>query len=106
MAALAGYSTFGLWLLKIQLLPLLKGTEKLSTETKERIDKLGTETKEEMKELRLETKQSFVNLEMQMKESHNTTNSRVDSVLLRSLDLQRVPKPAGGDKVNVGIGSA
>ena len=116
-AAVAGYSTCGLWLLKIQLLPLQKGIEKLNTETKERIEKLGTETKERTDKLGTESKERTDKLEMKLdikfdglskeikesgdkmnkeiKESNEKVNSRVDSVLLRSLDLQRVPKPAG-----------
>ena len=79
LGALVAYSSFGVWILKIQLLPLQKGIDKLSTETKE---------------MRMESKQGFDKLEMQMKENNDKINSRVDSVLLRSLDLQRVPKPA------------
>ena len=77
-AALAGYSTFGVWILKMQLLPLQKGIDKLSTEAKK---------------MRMESKQSFDKLEMQMKDSNDKINSRVYAVLLCSLDLQRVPKP-------------
>ena len=101
-AAVAGYSTCGLWLLKIQLLPLQKGIEKLNTETKERTDKLGTEMKERTDKLEMkfdglskEIKESGDKMNKEIKESNEKVNSRVDSVLLRSLDLQRVPKPAG-----------
>ena len=159
--ALAAYSSLGIWVLKLQLLPLQKQsaeikqsfdefrkeikerTDKLGAETKqsfdefrketkERTDKLGAETKQsfdmlskEAKErtdkLGAETKQSFdmlskeakertdkleMKLDMkfdglskEIKDSNDKINSRVDSVLLRSLDLQRVPK-------HVGTGSA
>ena len=54
------------------------------------------ETSMEIKELRMETKQRFDKLEMQIKEGNDKVNSRVDSVLLRSLDSQRVlSKPLG-----------
>jgi len=77
LAALAAYSSFGVWVLKIQ-----QGIDKLSTEAKE--------MRMEAKEMRMETKQSFDKLEMQMKESSEKFNNRIDEVLLRSLDLPRV----------------
>ena len=88
-AALAGYSTFGVWILKMQLLPLQKGIDKLSTEVKE----MRMESKQSFDKLEMESKQSFDKLEMQMKDSNDKINSRVYAVLLCSLDLQRVPKP-------------
>ena len=98
----SAYTLGSFFILRIQLSPIERiltemkqSTDKLGTETKQSIEKLGTETKERTDKLGTETKQSFDKLEMQMKESNNTINSRVDSVLLRSLDLQRVPKPTG-----------
>lgn len=88
IGGLGTYSLLGFSVLKNQLLPLEKNIQKLCTEVKE----LGTEMKTELKELRLETKRSFDELETQMKESNDKINSRVDSVLLRSLDLQRGSK--------------
>ena len=83
----SAYTLGSFFILRIQLSPI----ERILTEMKQSTDKLGTETKQSI----TETKQSFDKLEMQMKESNNMINSRVDSVLLRSLDLQRVPKPTG-----------
>ena len=76
-------------------------SDKLSTETKQSIDKLSTESRERTDKLSIEMKQSFDKLEMQMKESNHIINSRVDSALLRSLDLPRAPKPAGEKGIRV-----
>ena len=115
--ALAAYSSLGIWVLKLQLLPLQKqGAEikqsfdEFRKETKERTDKLGAETKQSFDMLSKEAKERTDKLEMKLdmkfdglskeiKDSNDKINSRVDSVLLRSLDLQRVPK-------HVGTGSA
>ena len=77
--AIAAYSSLGIWVLKLQLLPL----QKQSAEIKQCFDKL---------EMKLDMK--FDVLSKEIKESNDKINSRVDSVLLRSLDLQRGAKPA------------
>ena len=137
--ALAAYSSLGIWVLKLQLLPLQKQSAEIKQsfdefrkEIKERTDKLGAETKQSFDEFRKETKErtdklgaetkqsfdmlskeakertdklemkldmKFDGLSKEIKDSNDKINSRVDSVLLRSLDLQRVPK-------HVGTGSA
>ena len=89
--------------------------DKLEMNTKERIDKLEMNTKEGIDTLEMITKQSFDKLEIntkeridklemkldgiskEIKDSNDKINTRVDSVLLRSLDLQRVPKPAASE---------
>jgi hypothetical protein len=117
--AIAAYSSLGIWVLKLQFLPLQKqsaetkqSVDEFRKEAKERTDKLGAETKQsfdvlskEMKESSKEMKERTDKLEMKLdmkfdvlskeiKESNDKINSRVDSVLLRSLDLQRGAKPA------------
>jgi hypothetical protein len=98
----SAYTLGSFFILRIQLSPIERIMAEMKQETKLSIEKLGTEMKErtdklgkEIEKLGTETKESFDKLEMQMKESNNTINSRLDSVLLRSLDLQRVPKPTG-----------
>ena len=99
LAALVAYSSLGVWILTIQLKLSQKSIEKLDQsigkvgmETKEEMKELMMESSNEMKELRMESKQSFDKLEVQIKDS----DSRVDKVLMRYLDLQqRVPKSAG-----------
>ena len=82
--ALASAYTFGsFFILRNQLSPIERIMTEMKQESKERIDKL---------EMKLDMK--FDRLSKEIKDSNDKINSRVDSVLLRSLDLQRGPKPA------------
>lgn len=75
---------------------LAAGIIALHRETMLSMKELRMELSKEMKESRMETNQRFDKLEMQIKEGNDKVNSRVDSVLLRSLDSQRVlSKPLG-----------
>ena len=80
LALVSTYIVGSFFVLKLQLSPIERIMTEMKQESKERIEKL------DMK---------FDGLSKEIKESNDKMNSRVDSVLLRSLDLQRGPKPAG-----------
>ena len=108
LAFVTSYAVGTSYIVNLQLRPIevliqesKERSDKLSTETKQSIDKLSTESRERTDKLSIEMKQSFDKLEMQMKESNHIINSRVDSALLRSLDLPRAPKPAGEKGIRV-----
>jgi len=89
--ALVSAYTFGsFFILRNQLSPIERIMTEMKQESKERIDKL--EMKLDMMFDKLDM--MFDGLSKEMKDSNDKINSRVDSVLLRSLDLQRVAKPA------------
>ena len=80
LALVSAYTVGSFSVLRLQLRPIERIMTEMKQESKERIEKL------DMK---------FDGLSKEIKESNDKMNSRVDSVLLRSLDLQRGPKPAG-----------
>ena len=111
-AFVSAYTVGGFFILRNQLSPIERimtetkqSIEKLSKEIKERTDKLdmklemkldvlSKETKERTDKLEMKLDMKFDVLSKEIKESNDKINSRVDSVLLRSLDLQRGAKPA------------
>ena len=98
LALVSAYTVGSFSVLRLQLRPIERIMTEMKLESKERIEKLGTESKEraaETKERIEKLDMKFDGLSKEIKESNDKMNSRVDSVLLRSLDLQRGPKPAG-----------
>ena len=89
-AFVSTYTVGGIFILRNQLSPI----ERIMTETKQSIEKLSKESKERTDKLEMKLDMKFDVLSKEIKESNDKINSRVDSVLLRSLDLQRGAKPA------------
>ena len=111
-AFVSAYTVGGFFILRNQLSPIERIMTEMKQETKQIMTEMKQETKERTDKLEMkfdvlskETKESIDKLEMKLdmkfdvlskeiKESNDKINSRVDSVLLRSLDLQRGAKPA------------
>ena len=100
----SAYTLGSFLILRNQLSPIERIMTEMKQESKQSFDKLEMNTKERIDKLEMNTKQSFDKLEMKLdgiskeiKDSNDKINTRVDSVLLRSLDLQRVPKPAASE---------